>query len=265
MKIYISADIEGVAGIAHWDETKASSQEYAPFRERMTREVAAACRACLDAGADEIWVKDAHGNGRNLDAETLPEEVSLVRGWSGHPFSMVQELDDSFDALLLLGYHAGAGSDGNPLAHTFSGRLSSLLLNGLPASEFLVNAYAAASVGVPVPFVSGDAALCEHVREVNPGIVTWASLRGVGDSVVSLHPERARKGIAEGVRHALAGDVDRCLLTLPSMFLCEATFRHHAHAYRASFYPGAQASGSHGVRFACEAYLDLLAFLSFAV
>jgi len=265
MKIYISADIEGVAGIAHWDETKMGEEEYRRFRERMTQEVAAACRACVDAGADEIWVKDAHGSGRNLNAEELPEEASLIRGWSGHPFTMVEELDGTFDAILMLGYHAGAGSDGNPLAHTFSGRLSQFMLNGRIASEFLVNAYAAASVGVPVAFVSGDAALCDHVRDVHPQIAVVPAMRGIGEAVAAPHPVRVRNGIAEGIRKALAGDLHACLLPLPDRFTCELRFRHHAHAYRASFYPGAATVDSHTVGYACRAYFDLLTFLSFAV
>ena len=120
MKVYISADIEGVAGIAHWDEARKNHGDYAEFREQMTREVAAACRGARAAGATEILIKDAHASGRNLLHRQLPAGVRLIRGWSGHPLSMVQELDEGFAAVMMIGYHSPASSGANPLAHTMS-------------------------------------------------------------------------------------------------------------------------------------------------
>jgi D-amino peptidase len=109
MKVFISADIEGVTGITHWDEADRLKPEYSEFREQMTAEVSAACEGALQAGFTEIWVKDAHASARNLIAAKLPRETRLIRGWSGHPFSMVQELDASFDAMLMIGYHSRVG------------------------------------------------------------------------------------------------------------------------------------------------------------
>ncbi|MBE0697596.1 MAG: M55 family metallopeptidase, partial [Anaerolineaceae bacterium] len=88
MKVYLSADIEGITGTTHWDETELNKPDYAEFREQMTAEVAAACEGALNAGATEIWVKDAHGSARNLIASKLPRETHLLRGWSGHPYMM---------------------------------------------------------------------------------------------------------------------------------------------------------------------------------
>ena len=90
MKIYISADIEGITGIAHWDEATRDHPAYAEFQQRMTAETAAACEAALGSGAQAIVVKDAHGTGRNILAEQLPAPTQLIRGWSGHPYGMVQ-------------------------------------------------------------------------------------------------------------------------------------------------------------------------------
>ena len=92
------------------------------------------------------------------------------RGWSGHPLCMVQELDDSFAAVVLLGYHSKAGSEGNPLAHTLTGKIAQLRLNGEIASEFLLHARAAALFDVPVVFVSGDRELCRDIAQFNPRI-----------------------------------------------------------------------------------------------
>ena len=105
MNVYISADIEGTAGITHWDEADRNNPAYPEFREAMTREVVAACEGAIAAGATDILIKDAHDSGRNIHVSQLPECARIVRGWSGHPYSMVQELDESFDALVLIGYH----------------------------------------------------------------------------------------------------------------------------------------------------------------
>ena len=97
MKAYLSVDIEGVAGIAHWDEASKREADYAEFQDQMTSEAVAACEGALEAGATEVWIKDAHGTGRNIRQEALPVEAVLIRGWSNHPLGMVQELDAGFD------------------------------------------------------------------------------------------------------------------------------------------------------------------------
>src|SRR5512136_751367 len=98
MKIFITADIEGITGAAHWDETDKKQADYSELREQMTAEVSAACQGALNAGATEIWVKDAHWSARNILAAKLPRQVRLIREWSGHPFSMMQEIDETFQA-----------------------------------------------------------------------------------------------------------------------------------------------------------------------
>jgi len=168
MKIYISADIEGITGIAHWDETEKSKPDYQKFSKQMTEEVKAACEGAINAGAEEIWIKDAHDSGRNIIAADLPQNIKLIRGWSGHPFSMVQELDESFDALIMIGYHSFGSSSANPLSHTMSSATFNYIkLNEKLASEFLIHSYAAATVGVPVVFLSGDEGLCKEVNAIN--------------------------------------------------------------------------------------------------
>jgi D-amino peptidase len=109
----------------------------------MTAEVVAACEGAIAAGAAEILLKDAHGSGRNILGSRLPECVRLIRGWSGHPLCMVQELDDSFDGIVFLGYHSKGGTDGNPLAHTLSLKVHRLAINGETASELLMHSLAA--------------------------------------------------------------------------------------------------------------------------
>jgi D-amino peptidase len=266
MKIYISADIEGVTGIGHWDETdKSTPNEYEPLRQQMTAEVNAACEAALEMGATEILIKDAHDSGRNLILENLPEVVKLVRGWAGHPLSMIQELDESFDAAFFIGYHSRAGSGGNPLAHTMSSRsLSSVNINGQDISEFYLHAMMASTLGVPVVLVSGDAGLCDEVRERNGAITTVAVIEGIGNSVVSIHPQKALKMIREGVRKALSGDLKRCLLPEAESYRMELRFKRHQDAYRSSFYPGAHKVDDHTTAFEHKDYFELMRFIMLA-
>ena len=264
MKVYISADIEGVAGVTHWDETlKSKPDEYRAFREQMTREVVAACEGALNAGAAEILLKDAHDTGRNILTDRLPEEVKIIRGWSGHPFSMVQELDDTFYAVLLIGYHSRAGSDANPLAHSLSGKIDYININGIFASEFLLHTYAAALVDVPVVFVSGDEGLCWDVSAVNERIQTLAVNSGVGNSTISMHPHTAVARIKNGVEAALKSNVVLCKLTLPEYFEMEIRYKQHHHAYRASHYPGAMRVGTDVVAFETDDYFEILRMLLF--
>ncbi len=106
MKVYMSVDMEGVAGVAHFDEVTKGKQGYAEFQVQMTAEVKAACEGAVAAGAKEIWVKDAHDSGRNLIISDLPKPVKIIREWSGHPLGMMQEIDETFDAAIMIGYHS---------------------------------------------------------------------------------------------------------------------------------------------------------------
>ena len=163
MKVYISADMEGVTGVVNWDEVDHNRPSfYNQFQQKMTREVVAACEGANDAGAAEIWVKDAHYSGRNIMQDLLPKNTRLIRGWSGHPYLMVQELDNSFDALIMIGYHSRASSSTNPLAHTMSSsKIDKILVNDQAASEFFLHGNIASKYKVPLVFLSGDAGICE--------------------------------------------------------------------------------------------------------
>jgi len=198
MKVYISVDIEGCAGITHWDEAEKTHADYAEFREQMTREAVAAIEGAKIAGATEILVKDAHDSGRNLIASMLPADVRLVRSWAGHPLCMVQELDESFDAVMMIGYHAAAGSEENSLAHTLSLDAAEIRINGKRASEFLIHAMASSMLGVPTVFVSGDKGLMQEIEEVNPAVTRCAVKEGRGQSTLSAHPAVVHGAIREG-------------------------------------------------------------------
>jgi len=267
MKIYISVDMEGITGVTHWDEVEHNKPSaYTQFQERMTKEVVATCLGANDAGAKEIWVKDAHYSGRNILAEHLPKNVKLIRGWSGHPYSMVQELDETFDALLMVGYHSMAGQGGNPLAHTMSSsKVDSIFINGQQTSEFFLHGNIAAKHGVPLVFVSGDAGLCEEVKEVNSNITTHATMVGVGDSTISIQPEASRKAIREKVKSALSNDLKKCIWDHTDSFSLEVRFVKQDLAYRASHYPNASLLDAKTVKFETSDYDDIMRFFLFTV
>jgi D-amino peptidase len=263
MKIYISADIEGITDVTHWDETNLDKPESRAACEQMTAEVAAACEGAVKAGAGDILVKDAHWLARNIDHHKLPREARLIRGWTLHPLSMVQELDKSFDGVLLVGYHARGGSGGSPLEHTNDPGYVHLRINDLYASEFLVFAYAAAWVGVPVPFVSGDQWLVDQVKSINPNITTVAVKQGIGEATVNIHPDTAVESIRAAAEKALKGDLKKCLVDLPENFRVEVRFKEHTKARKAGFYPGATLADPFTVTFEHKDYFEVLRFFTF--
>ncbi len=264
MKIYISADIEGVTGCTVWDETEKNKSDYYDFADQMTKEVKAACIGALSVGVDEIIVKDAHDSGRNINHEKLPLETKLIRSWAGGLYSMVQELDSSFDALLYVGYHSPAGSNNNPLAHTMNTSYDRITINGRIASEFLIHSYIAAYHKVPVVFLSGDKGLCDDVKELNSNISTVPVKEGRGNSTINIHPELALELIEKGVKNSLSGDLEKCLIDLPSEFKVEIRYKWHHHAYKASHYPGASLKDEQTVTFNSKDYIEILRFFNFA-
>ena len=266
MKIYISADMEGITGVTHWDEVDHNKSSYGQFQKQMSLEVAAACEGALEAGAKEIWVKDAHYSGRNILAEILPKGVKLIRGWSGHPYSMVQELDDSFDALMMVGYHSRAGQGGNPLAHTLSSsKLDSITINDRQTSEFFLHGNIAAKHGVPLVFLSGDVGLCEEVLEVSPGTTTVATMVGVGDSTISIQPQESLEAIKTKVKSTLSGKLSNCLWDHPKSFVVHIRFNKQQLAYRASHYPGAALFDPKTIAFTTKEYDEVMQLILFVV
>jgi len=263
MKVYISVDIEGIAGITHWDEASKNHADYPEFREEMTREAVSACEGAIAAGAREILLKDAHDSGRNIIGARLPECARIVRGWSGHPLSMVQELDATFAAVLFIGYHSKAGAETNPLAHTLTTSVSAIKLNGAAISEFQMHTYAAAMFGVSAAFVSGDQGLCDDVAKLNPNIRTLAVSQGIGPSTVSMAPALANRLIRERTAEALKGDLAANKVKLPDAFTLDIGYIGPTRAYKASWYPGARHIGDSTVRFETKDYFEVLRALKF--
>lgn len=263
MKVFLSADIEGTAGIAHWDEAERTHPDHQEFRDLMTAEVVAACEGARAAGATEILVKDAHDSGRNLRLDRLPDYVRIMRGWSGHPDAVMFGLASDFTAAIYTGYHAKAGSEANPLAHTTTLRISRLILNGDVASEFTINALCAARYNVPSVFLAGDAEICSDAEALVPGIKTVATSEGFGRASLSISPARACDAIREGVEAALAAAPFRQIPPLAGPFEVVVEFVNPTDAWRASWYPGASAHGSRAVAFEADNFFEIQRALRF--
>ncbi len=266
MRVFLSADIEGTCGIASWPETERSTpMDYDPYRKQMTREVNAACEGAIAAGAEEVFVKDAHDSARNLDPAGLPERIRIMRGWTGDPLSMMSGVDQGhFDAAMFTGYHAWAASSGNPLSHTMNGQNEFVTLNGVRMSEFMMNAYTAGYYGVPAVFLSGDKALCAFAREFIPGIITVAVNEGVGGATVSIHPDAAVREIRQAAEKAVR-NAKNCAVPMPDRFDMTIRFREHRRAYSKSFYPGARLEDEKNVLFSSDDWFEMLRFAHFVL
>ena len=272
MKLFISADIEGTAGIVSWKETQPGDQ-YGYFSGQMTKEVACACRGAVAGGVSEILVRDAHDSARNLDPSAMPREARLLRGWTGGPACMMDGLDSTFQAAAMTGCHACAGSDGNPLAHTMNLEVEKAVLNDVPCSEFALNAMYAAYRRVPVIFVSGDKMICDMAKDLCPGITTVATSQGMNGGSIGLHPEEAAEQIRDNMERAVkklvgqmkSGKSPDCLISLPESLILKVRYREHKKAYTASFYPGAVKTGPKTVVYESSDYMDVLRFVLFCM
>jgi D-amino peptidase len=206
VKIYTITDLEGIAGVARWDQTGPDQPGYAQASRLMTEELRA-CVAGIQAvdGNAEIWVWDAHGPGA-IDVERFPRGARLInRGAIEPPYF----LDGTFDAVFFLGQHSIAGTLNGNLCHTYSSQtIASIRINGLEVGEFGCRAALAGSTGVPTVFVSGDDTMAAEARALIPGIYVAQVKVGLGHQL-ALHmaPEDARD-LVRGTAAQAAGHLD---------------------------------------------------------
>lgn len=267
MKYFISADIEGVAGILNWGETdKIKNDDYYFFRNQMTLEVLAAIEGINAVDKDAyVLIKDAHDSGRNLLIDQFPQNVEVIRGWDDGPYSMVQGLDDSFDGILYIGYHSGSTSHGNPLSHTLSNsRVGHIKINGKIFSEFELFSIISAHHKVPTLFISGDEALTETAREINLNIGTVATKRGIGDSIVTKSPEKVLNMIKSKVIEVMTdSSKEKYILKNPESFHVEVCFKTFQQAYRAKYFAGVTVKDNLIVEFTTDDYYEVMRTLMF--
>jgi D-amino peptidase len=266
LKIYISADMEGVAGVVSDEQLGPDGFEYGRFREFMTAEV----NACIDvvrmAGATEILVSDSHGNGQNLLIEKMPDDVMIIRSWP-RELGMMEGIDETFDGVIFLGYHASAANTRGVRAHTMSSaNVVDIRMNGTSMSEGAMNAAIAGHFGVPVILVSGDdVAVAETqviVGNMEGAVVKWA--KGF-HSAQTLTPEAAR----EVIRTRCKSAVDRIdsfePFVLETPVQLELTLKHYRPVELLAYLPGVERINAHTVRFEAADMIEASRFLRVAL
>jgi len=250
LKVYISVDMEGVAGVVTADQLLPSGFEYERFRHFMTDETLAAVRAAKEAGAGEIVVSDSHGNGENLLIEEFPKDVRIVRAWPRHG-GMMAGLDSSFSAALFVGYHASTTNPKGVRAHTFSSaHYTRVALNGNAVTEGEYNAAYSGAKGVPVIFASGDDAAMEEIKSRLGNIEIVETKKSLSfHSAETLTPAASCDKIYSGVKSALARLHDFKPYVIKTPVTLEITFKNYTPAELLSYLRSVQRVDSHTIRF----------------
>jgi D-amino peptidase len=263
-KIYISVDMEGIAGVVTAEQLGPTGFEYQRFREFMTAEALAAVEAARAAGAGEIVVSDSHGNAQNLLIERFPPDVTVVRAFP-RPLGMMEGIDSTFDAAIFIGYHASAASPVGVRAHTLSSaNYAGVALNGVPVPEGGINAAIAGHFGVPVVMVSGDDAAVEEMRRLIGGVEGAVVKRALGfHSAATMTPQAAQALIRERVTAALARRAPLRPHRLQTPVRLDLTFKNYRPAEVLALLPNVERTDSHSVRFVGRDILEVARFLTF--
>ncbi len=265
MRVFLSADIEGVAGIAHYPSTGPYRFDFESGRRWMTLEVVAACEAAHAAGATEILVTDGHGTAHNILPDELPDYARLVRSWP-RPLVQMQGIDDGpYAAVIFIGHHASATSFGGILSHTFVNAFRDVRLNGVSQSETTFNALVASHFGVPVIFTSGDDAYIAHCRDVLPAIETVVTKKVCGlTSIDSLKPSVARQLIHDGVARAFARLDAFEPVALPATFDLEIEFAVRSQPEMWGWLPWCERRGPFTIGWRLDSIVDAMRVIGFA-
>jgi D-amino peptidase len=254
MRVYISVDMEGIAGVSHHRPTNRSDSEYPAAADLMVGEANAAIAGAVAAGATDVLVNDSHGGMYNLRPEALDPAARVLQGqksWSMVAGAAAPDGTGLFDVALFIGYHARAGHPTGTIAHTYTGGPVETRLNGRPTGEYGFNALVLGAWGIPVGLVAGDDALAAEVE----GWLPWAERvvvkEGFGtNAAASLHPEKARdlirEGAARAVERARAGQLQ--ILEVERPVVIEVDYRRALEADFAAIVPNAERLGDRTVR-----------------
>lgn len=266
MKIYISADMEGVAGVVNDAQLGPEGFDYDRACELYTEEVLAVIAELHDAGATDLTVSDSHGTGLNLRAERFPKGVRLVRAWPRR-LGMMEGIDRSFDGAILLGYHSGSHNPRGVRAHTMSSaNVFELALNGKLVCEAELSAYLAGHFEVPVLMISGDDAICDEIAETMPGCE-----RAVLKKTISYHcadslaPADAIDVLRAATRRGVERRTKIAPLTLAGSVTMDLTFKNHRPTELLAYLPNVEQLDAHRVRFVGSDILEVSSFFEFAL
>ncbi|UTR09842.1 M55 family metallopeptidase [Evansella sp. LMS18] len=256
MKVFISADMEGVAGVVHNEQTGRDGKEHDRARMLMTEEVNAAVEGALEAGAKEILVNDSHGTMRNLLPELLHEEAEYIIGTT-KTLAMMEGIDESFDAAILLGYHARMGQDGI-LNHSYNGRIvNNIRINGVDYGEIGINAAIAGTYQVPVVLVTG----CQYAGAEAKGLIPGIEAAEVKQTLTrytakNLTPGKSRKLIKQSVIQALEKRKEIKPYVIDGPYNVELTYVHSGYADAAEILPIVEKIDSVTHRFEADDFIQ---------
>lgn len=250
-KVFISVDMEGISGISGSDQLSATGSEYNRSRKLMADDLNAAIRGARAGGATDILVNDSHGSMRNLRPEDLEKGVRLI----SHSFKrsgMMEGLDDTFDAAIFIGYHARAGSAGGLFAHTGSGVVGDVRVNGRSLGEGGLNATVAAWFGVPVVLVTGDDVAMKEIGAVAAGARTVVVKRAINPRAVELRAlDEVHKDIQTAARESVAA-ATRITPQREAAYIVEVQFRDLYIPEVAEILPGMKRPSPHTIAFTSD-------------
>lgn len=208
MRVFIAYDMEGATGITHGDQIHDDGKGYAMARKWLTGDVNAAVRGAFAGGATEVRISEGHGNMRNILLDEVDPRVEVVTGTAlERDICQLETLDESFDLLLLVGFHAKVGTPDGVLSHTWIGGIvKEFRLAGRAVGETAIAAATAGAFGIPVGMVAGDAAVCREAEELLGDVETVAVKTGLGNRLaVCLPPKRTEVLIEEAAARAVRG------------------------------------------------------------
>jgi D-amino peptidase len=266
LKVYISADMEGITGVASVDQLGPANFEYQQARAWMTAEVLAAIQGAREAGATEFVISDSHGNGESLLIDKFPSDVpiTIVRSFP-RPLGMMEGIDSSFAAVIFIGYHTSTSSTTGVRAHTMSSALlTRIALNGTSMSEAGINAAIAAHFGVPVVMITGDDAIVDESKQRFGPLEGVAVKRAIGfHSAATLTPDVAQALIREHAKTAVGRRASMKPYALTKPITVDVSFKNYRPVELLGYLPNIQRIDSHTVRYIARDVLDVSRFLEF--
>ncbi len=263
-KIYISADMEGLAGVVTEEQLGPEGFEYERFRKFMTDEVNACIEAARKAGADQIVVSDSHGNGQNILIEKLPNDVLIVRSWP-RILGMMEGIDTTFDGAIFIGYHASTNNKRGVRAHTMSSAsITSLKINNIVMPESGINALIAGHFNVPVIMISGDNEAVKETKDllgkVEGAIVKWAVSF---HSAKTMTPAAACEVIKKTTTKAVKNIRQFKPFKLTGAVTLDLSLKNYRPVELLQYFPGVKRIDSHTIRFIGKDIIEVSKFLRF--
>jgi len=248
MKVFISVDMEGCAGVVDEQHWKFGEKYYDIARDLMAREANAAIEGALEAGAKSIIVNDSHSNMINLDAEKIHPEAELIIG-RHKPMSMCQGMGPGFDAAIFVGYHGGRGALHAVLDHTYTGLIHNVTINGVWLNEALINGLVAGHFGCPLVLVTGDQAVAAEIKRWDEAIHTCEVKKSLARQAIQcIHPSKARDRIKAATKAAIDDRENIAPMRLEAPFTLEVELHNAQMADMLERVPGVERLDGRTVR-----------------